>query len=100
MRYYFRLEWLTSNIHLWYPFLQKLGVNMEKPATAAMARSPESTTASAATGSTSTASKPARSALSILHQSPDLRRDEPHLPAKPRAGEPHDAPSQSERQTG
>ncbi len=42
MRYYFRWQWVTSNIHLWYPLLQKLGVNMERRAKAATARPAES----------------------------------------------------------
>ena len=80
MRYYFRWEWITSNIHLWYPSLQKLGIGRPKQSalhsTTVVAPAASASTATAETGKPATG-KPA-TGLPILHQSPGLRHDPAH----------------------
>jgi len=83
MRYYFRWSWITSNIHLWYPSLQKLGIGRAKPK--ALPSNTLASPAAASSAATVEMSKPVvgkpTTALPILGQSPGLRLDHAHSPS-------------------
>jgi radical SAM superfamily enzyme YgiQ (UPF0313 family) len=80
MRYYFRWKWIASNIHLWYPSLQKLGIGRAKHISLQLTAPAASTGASTAeTGKPATVA-PA-TGLPILSQSPGLRVDHAHGPS-------------------